>query len=260
MAVTAPDEAEDPSGVQLVAHEVARDCTVDAGRGVLGLAAAVDAHHLGHRLHPGVGGVRPVGRNRAARGVVGDRERRLPGKGVPELIGGRRLRVQRAQDLALVLEVDDVSVTVEPARPLVPEQGDEAAGFVESTHLAGDLFPHLGMRVEEPYAEVVVIRQDDQIEAGDVARVVEVVRGYPRSVGEIRMSVEIPPVDGPDPRDATRNGFDSVAISFSPSPKRTRTRNVPAAPASSSTVVWPRSSRASGTDSGSESPGGSEER
>jgi len=84
-------------------------------------------------------------------------------------------------------------VTVKPAGPLEAENGNEVSRVVRGVGGFSNRFPHFRVVVEKAHPPVVVIGERGEVEAGDVACVVVVVRRRAASVREIRMPVQVAP-------------------------------------------------------------------
>ena len=106
-------------------------------------------------------------------------------------------KVHRSQDLLAGVsrssEVEHVAMSLEPARPLVSEQGHEPSRLMEALGCLADLLPDLRVCVEEAQTPVVVVGECDDVEGCDVARVLEVVVGRAGAVRQARVPVEVPP-------------------------------------------------------------------
>ena len=125
-------------------------------------------------------------------------------RGVQYLLLGAKART--VLNGRFCVTTDDIKAVVHPVlrHRVIPNFSADSAGMtpdkivdqlLKSRGLRADLLPELGRRVEEDHAEVVVIRQGNDVERGDVARVGEVVLRQARPVGEVRVPVQISPVD-----------------------------------------------------------------
>ena len=195
MAVARAHEAQAVAAVEGVAQGGAGDGVVDEAWGVAGLGIAVHAGHLGQGLEDWIGRDVPVGGHGAAGLVVGQGEGVLAPEAGPELLGVGAVGAGGVADRALVAEEEDVAVAVDPAGPLVAEQGHEAAGLVEGAGLGLDLLPQRGRLHEGLQAPAVVVGQGDDVEGGDVAGVAEVVGWRACAVRDGGVAVEIAPED-----------------------------------------------------------------
>ena len=193
VGIAAADEAEPRSVQQHVAHEIALDRLVDRSGRVGGLARAVDGDDLGHRLELGVRREVPVGRDGRAGGVVGEGEHGAPTQRGPELVGAIARRIEGGEHRELVVEGEDVAVAVEPARPFVAGQRDESAWLVIGLREGEDFGLARGILVEGRESPVVVVGERDDVEAGHVPGIPEVVVRGTASVGITRVAVEIRP-------------------------------------------------------------------
>ena len=88
-----------------------------------------------------------------------------------------------------------MAVSLQPAGPLVTQQGNEAIGIVGSAYRALDALPARRVSVEFAHAPVVVVGECRNIEPGRIASVVEVCFGCPGSVRELRVAVQVRPQD-----------------------------------------------------------------
>lgn len=195
VGIAAADEAEARAMAQDVADELALEGAGDGRGRVGGLAHAVDGGDLGDGLELGIGREMPVRRDGLAGGVVGEGQDGLAAQEGPELVRSIGRGVERGGDLEGVVEGEDVAMAVQPARPFVAGQRHEEAGGVVGADEGEDRGLAIGIFVEGIESPMVVVREGDRVEAGDVARITEVVVGGPGAIGEARMAMEIGPVE-----------------------------------------------------------------
>ncbi len=193
VTVSTAEKAQAIARVEGVPHPVAWHRVVDGQRGVGCFAASVHRDDFSQGLEYGIRRIEPIRRDGPARRVVGKGHGHLAAQGIPERIRGFVAWVQAGVDFAPVAEVEHVPMAVEPTRPLVAEQGDEATRGVEMAHRLADLAPEGRLVVHGLHAPVIVVGERSHIEARHVLGVGEILRRGPGAVGELGVPVKIAP-------------------------------------------------------------------
>ena len=99
----------------------------------------------------------------------------------------------------MVAEIQDVTVAVQPVRPLVTGKRDETPRLVETACCVEDGFPRIRTLVEKTHPPMVVIGERDDVERRDIARVPKIVVRGTGPVRQLRVTMEVAPNDSGNP-------------------------------------------------------------
>ena len=103
--------------------------------------------------------------------------------------------VEGAVDLAFVLKIENVAMSVQPARPFVSEHRHEFAWAMMGFDRVANELPQFWMLIEKLDAPMVVVCERYDVEPGDLSRIGEIVVGGSGSIREFRMAVDVRPTN-----------------------------------------------------------------